>query len=118
MKANKTANDNYETALADKKKLRLERDKYRKQRDGYAKKLNLEVPADAAETTLLWGVAWWWWPLGGGILLVLTIGTVLTSMGAQKEELGYGPDDDDELGDEVNFEASDGAPPESDEDTE
>ena len=63
MKANKTANDNYETALADKKKLRLERDKYRKQRDGYAKKLNLEVPADAAETTLLWGVAWWWWPL-------------------------------------------------------
>ena len=78
---------------SENKKVRDQRDGYRKQRDVLRKELGKDTEGEADETKKLWGVAWWWWPVWGAILVALIGGAVFTSISAQKDDPRYSDPD-------------------------
>ncbi len=105
--AKKKSMASYDRVSEENKVIRAQRDRYRKERDGFAKKLNIDVPSDDTEPREFFGIVWYWWAIGGGLLFVLGVGTVMTTMTAQKEESPYRPDEDEEQIDDVNFDTAD-----------
>lgn len=97
----------YESLTKENKKIRLQRDGYRTERDKLRKQFLGEDADDEesdSETKKFWGLAWWWWPIWGALLLLLVCGAVFTSVSAQSDDPRYAPPDPELPNDEMEFE--------------